>query len=452
MHASSPHEVTTQNHNQPCRPYTSACAFAWRFHTSGSMSFAVVRLSPYAQRPSLRNTRPSRADAASQTSEAAETRGVGLKECERHPIDGVARRTRSPGGRRGRERLRSATDSTACNPWHNCALAMVHNTGQASSSMNIPMQPNRIEPPKRLSAIAATLALATVALAVAIPAHAQSYLKPTPPPHSYEERFRLEVDVLYGSYDTQLRIDQQPGAGGTTPTPGTVLSGEDDLGLASSQFLGQVELTLLPGKHHMVRLNGLSMRRDGHKVLTRSVSFEDEDYVVGERVDSFLNLSFVGLTYGYLPFRTDRYELGVTFGIQIASVSANAEVRSRVIREADSAAGPLPLFGIEGRFDFTRRLSVDMRYQYFGLNTIELQASIGDAVGVDVQELREAINDKTATVQDGRLALRWRQNQHFVYGLGYRYFNINVESPLTDPAGAVTIGLTGPVLFVQASL
>ncbi|MBC7982325.1 MAG: hypothetical protein H7Y02_00570, partial [Candidatus Obscuribacterales bacterium] len=107
---------------------------------------------------------------------------------------------------------------------------------------------------------------------------APSYLSPNPPPNSIEDRFRLEVDLLRGSYDTQLRFDP------TIQTPGTTLSAEDDLGLDDSQLVLQLELTLLPGKHHLVRLHGLSMRRDGFKVLNRTVVFDTSTYNAGERV------------------------------------------------------------------------------------------------------------------------------------------------------------------------
>lgn len=301
--------------------------------------------------------------------------------------------------------------------------------------------------------LSAVLSLAIGTLSLSAPAHAQSYLSPEPPRTAVDDRFRLEVDVLYGAYDTQVRLDEVVAVGGVdVVTPGTAVSGEEDFGLASTRFLGQVELTLLPGDHHMVRLNGLSMRRDGSETLTRNVSWDNDDFLVGERVDSHLNLSLIGLTYGYLPLRTDRYELGLSFGLQILSVSANAEVRSRMIRESESAAGPIPMWGIEARYEFTRRWSVDARFQYFGLNMIELLADVGDAFGADVQDVYDELANKTGTIMDGRIALRWRQNQHLVYGLGYRYFDLDVQSPDSDPAGAVTLSLTGPMMFVQASL
>jgi len=227
-------------------------------------------------------------------------------------------------------------------------------------------------------------------------------------------------------------------AGTTTVTPGTAISAESDLGLATTQYLGQVELTLLPSRHHMVRLNALTMNRDAQHLLTRNVSWDNDNYLVGERVDSMLHMSLVGLTYGYLPFRTDRYELGVSIGVQIASVDANAEVRSRVIRSSESATGPIPLIGFEGRFDFTKRWSVDARWQHLALSWAE-------SFGAD-------LNGVQASITDSRIALRWRQNQHLLFGLGYRQFKLDVQAPNSDPSGVVTLDLTGPVLFMQASL
>lgn len=271
-------------------------------------------------------------------------------------------------------------------------------------------------------------------------ADAQSYLSPDPPPHAYDDRFRLEVDLLFGGYDTSLRLDRATtsAAGVTSITPGTTLSAENDLALAKSQLIPQLELTLLPGKHHVVRLGGLSMRRSGSTIVNRTINFGSSTYTINDRVDSHLNVSMIGLTYGYLPFRADRYELGLSFGIQISSIDANAEVRTLPPRNAETGVAPVPLLGIEGRFDFTRRWSVDARYQYMTLSLFE-------SLGAD-------LNNVAGTITDGRFALRFRQNQHLIYGLGYRYFNLDVNSADSDTPGQVQLKLGGPVLFVQGSL
>jgi hypothetical protein len=98
----------------------------------------------------------------------------------------------------------------------------------------------------------------------------------------------------------------------------------------------------------------------------------------------------------------------------------------------------LPLFGIEGRYEIARHWSVDARYQY-------LSAALVETFGADLK-------GKEGTVTDGRIAVRFRQNQHIVYGLGYRFFELEFLAPSSDPAGAVSMKMTGPMLFMQGSL
>ena len=153
-------------------------------------------------------------------------------------------------------------------------------------------------------------------------------------------------------------------------------------------------------------------------------------YVPGERVDSELNLKLFGLTYGYRFIARERAELAATFGVQIASVEANAVVRSRVIREAESGVAPLPLIGLEGRYDFTERWSVEGRLQYLTVNVEDVDGSLLDA----------------------RLALTWRLNPYLVFGLGYRSFAIDVDSRDLSNPGLVDMSIAGPLLFARASL
>ncbi|MGH8178954.1 MAG: hypothetical protein ACREV5_22060 [Steroidobacter sp.] len=247
---------------------------------------------------------------------------------------------------------------------------------------------------------------------------------PKPPPRVVEDRFRAEVLLLGAAYDTTLRIDE------ALTLPGTVISAEDDLALDDSQLLPQAEITLLPGEHHLLRLNGMSTRRSAQTLLERTIEFDDEVYLVGERVDSELNLTMVGLTYGYRFVVRDRGELAATFGIQVAEVEANAVVRSRVIRDAESGVAPLPLVGLEGRFDFSNRWSVEGRAQY-------LTADIEDVDG---------------DILDARLALTWRVNPYFLIGLGYRTFSIDVDSRDEETPGLVEMTMDGPLLFMRASL
>jgi hypothetical protein len=247
---------------------------------------------------------------------------------------------------------------------------------------------------------------------------------PKPKPHVVEDRFRAEVSFLGAAFDTKLRIDPSPALRGTE------LDTETDLALDDSQFLVLGELTLLPGDRHLVRLSGLSSRRSAETVLTRRIVFENETYFAGEHVDSELNLNLFGLTYGYRFVASERAELAASFGIQIADVEANAVVRSRVVRDSESGVAPLPLIGFEGRFDFTKRWSVEARIQYLSARIEEVDGSIMDA----------------------RLAISWRANPHLLFGLGYRSFSVDIDSENESTPGFVDMQISGPTLFVRASL
>lgn len=270
-------------------------------------------------------------------------------------------------------------------------------------------------------------AIAFVALGPASQAAENSNLPdwaPKPKPNVIEDRFRAEVSFLGAAFDTEIRIDP------STTVQGTQVSAEDDLALDQSQFLILGELTLLPGDRHLVRLSGLSARRSADTLLERGIVFEDDVYFRGERISSELNLTLFGLTYGYRFIASERAELAATFGIQVAEVEANAVVRSRVVRDAESGVAPLPLVGLEGRFDFTRRWSAEVRLQYLTAN----------------------IEDVDGSIMDARAAIAWRANPHLVFGLGYRSFAVDIDSQNDSTPGVVEMKISGPTLFMRASL
>lgn len=247
---------------------------------------------------------------------------------------------------------------------------------------------------------------------------------PKPKPRVLEDKLRAEALILYAGYDTTLRVDE------SLTDQGTLISAEDDLGLDDAEILPQAEITLLPGERHLVRLSGFASHRSAEKILDKLIEFDNEVYLPGERVDSELNLTMVGFTYGYRFIVRDRGELTATLGVQVSEVEANAVVRSRVIRDSESGVAPLPLIGVEGRYDFTQRWGFEGRAQYLTADIDEVDGEILDA----------------------RAAITWRMNPHFVLGLGYRTFTIQVDSRDADDPGLVDMSIDGPLLFMRASL
>jgi hypothetical protein len=247
---------------------------------------------------------------------------------------------------------------------------------------------------------------------------------PKPRPNVVEDRFRAEVMMLGATYDTDIRIDP------TLATPGTPINAEDDLGLDDSDLLPLAEITLLPGDRHLLRLSGFGMRRSAQKRINRTIVFDDQTYLPNELVNSTLNVTMLGLTYGYSIVKMQQLDVALTFGIQVIEVEANAVVRSRVVRDAETGVTPLPLAGVEGRYDFNEHWSAEMRLQYISVEFDEVDGSVMDA----------------------RAALTWRKNPWLVFGVGYRMFGVEVDSQDIDTPGRVDLEMAGPLLFMRASL
>jgi hypothetical protein len=56
------------------------------------------------------------------------------------------------------------------------------------------------------------------------------------------------------------------------------------------------------------------------------------------------------------------------------------------------------------------------------------------------------------SILDARLGVTWRMNPYLALGLGYRSFQIDVDSADEDTPGFVDLKITGPLLFVRASM
>lgn len=252
-----------------------------------------------------------------------------------------------------------------------------------------------------------------------------------PKPRVVEDLFRAEVSVVGASFDTTVRLDDD-----NSTVRNTDINIEDDLGLDDMRSLIQAEITFLPGERHLLRLGGQATRRAANKQLQRTITFEDDTFMVNARVASKLDLTLFGLTYGYRFLKRERYELDGTFSVQIAEIDANITGRNangtqiRSTQDAEDGVAPVPMIGLEGRFDFGSRWSAEGRFQFVGANTDGIEASIIDS----------------------RLAVTWRQNPYLVYGVGYRRFAIKADVDRDDDSGRVDLSISGPMLFLRGSL
>ena len=246
----------------------------------------------------------------------------------------------------------------------------------------------------------------------------------SPPSRLIEDRLRVEVGLWNASIDSSLRSDT------TAQQPGTELDGESDAGLSDHGLMADIELALLPGEHHVFRVNGLSSHRTGSAVLTRNVQFDGNNYLIGDLVKSTLNADMLGVGYAYRIFRMPRFELDAGVDVQISSVEANVFVPKRQFRESDAGVAPVPLLDIETRVEVLPKWQLQARYRWLG-------GSAGDTRGHYL---------------DWQAGVQWQFSQHLGLGLHYRALGLRVDSQATSLPGAVRIDYRGAQLAFRASL
>ena len=238
------------------------------------------------------------------------------------------------------------------------------------------------------------------------------------------DRLAADIGAMWAQIKTEARVDE------SAEELGDEFSAEDDFGLAETKVMVMPELTLFPGKRHLIHLNGMTIKRSASTVLTRDILYSGDIYEAGRPVVSNLDLTFVGMTYGYQFIDRPRFNLAATVGIQIGDLKTNAEVVGEILREPTGDIAPVPVVGLESQAIFGRRWVVEARAQYSSISTADIEGKLLDA----------------------RLAVLWQLNPHLGFGAGYRLFQLEVESFSDDSAGFVDMEFKAPLLFIRSSL
>jgi hypothetical protein len=260
-------------------------------------------------------------------------------------------------------------------------------------------------------------ALLTLLACSAVRAEDGPYFSPT------TERVRISLGVLSSKAATNARIDS------TTGTQGTPFNAEDDLGLDSSKIGPKFQAMIRVSERHRLRFDYFTLDRQAFKILERPITFRNQDYVLGDPVDSQLSLRTLGITYGYSIIRRDKFELAGTFGVNLLDFSARAKVQqpTRRIDQREDQAGPFPTLGLETTWVISKRWYLDARFQYLKLSISDLDGSLG--------------------FYEAALLYRYRANVSM--GLGYNKVRVKVSSTKATESGFFDFDTKGPELFLR---
>ncbi len=237
------------------------------------------------------------------------------------------------------------------------------------------------------------------------------------------DHFALRGIYYQPSLTTDGRFDSDAG------TPGTLFSGEDDLGLDDEANQGRMEVLLRMKERHRVRIDYLKLDRFGANRLTRQINYRNSIYNVNDFVETDLNWRMLGVTYTWSALRRERFEIGVGLGLHFVEAQAKSEIRARNITEDGSGVGVLPTVAVDGTWRISKRWAVTGHAQYLAVSSTDVDGSFAD-YHLDVQ---------------------YRLRRNLAIGLGYSAIKLDADIDSNDLPGSLVLDASGPELFFRVS-
>lgn len=217
------------------------------------------------------------------------------------------------------------------------------------------------------------------------------------------------------------------------PIAGTGVDFEDDLGMADSEWLPDVQLGARLGNRFRIELEWYQLNRTSSKVLTKDIVWDDTTYHAGVDVDSKFKTTVYRGAFGWSFIKRPNIEVGADLGLHATNFYASVEGQgsingnvSQIAREARDAWVPLPTIGGYFGWNISPMFSVNARIDWLSLTVGDYSGGITDIWG----------------------AFNARVSRHVGVGAGWRYTNYHINATKNDWEGYVRYKYSGPAFFL----
>lgn len=230
-----------------------------------------------------------------------------------------------------------------------------------------------------------------------------------------KDKFKLSVGGFFPAIDSQLKVDSKEFG------KGTEIDLEDDLGFNEDVNLFRIEGYWRFAPKHRLYLGYYGFGRDTQKTLETEIEWDDKIFEVGVEIYSEWDIDFVYGKYGYSFIQGDKWEVSGSLGLyylknvirirgeaRIEGNGGEGEVSKEVSEEA-SLELPIPLFGLTAEYYITPKWRVIGNVSYFTIS----------------------LNEWDGSIFDFSTNLEYLFHKNFGIGLGYLYFDADVERDRT---------------------
>ena len=237
-----------------------------------------------------------------------------------------------------------------------------------------------------------------------------------------QERFTFRVGAqLFTNFTTRLRVDS------ATLGLGTELVVEDDLSVEDSLQVGRLDGAYHFNQRHSIAASFYDIQRTGTSVLSRDISFGDENFSVNAIVKSDFDQSIIKLAYRYQFLDRPKFDLRASFGLHMMKINTELATTDGSRSQTVDADAPLPVFGIQGAYRFSPKWRV-----------------VGSAEWFDVEA-----GDYKGTFLDALFSIEYEISERYGVGFGFNRFELDVEMDAENFNGEVTVTFDAAVLYFK---
>ena len=200
-------------------------------------------------------------------------------------------------------------------------------------------------------------------------------------------------------------------------------------------------------RRNSIEFEFFQLKRDGFIDLIPDPIAVGDLIIESGSINTVFDIGLSRVTYGFSLKHSKRMNLQLKGGLHIADLSVGLQLQGAVCdaglgqlppgcpvgqtppQESEEVTAPLPHFGVSYGYAISEKIAA--RFQVIGF-AIEIDNIDGSLLELDAD-------------------IDWRPWRNFGFGLGLRYFNLNVESKGANLNGEFDLEYYGPAVFVSGS-
>ena len=268
-----------------------------------------------------------------------------------------------------------------------------------------------------------TIAIVAVLLGSAGPAWAQARYDGEEP----LERFSIRLGG-FRQQDTNSTIRVNSNVLGL----GTIIEVEDTLNVEDNVTVARLDGFFRFNPRHRLDWSHYSTKREGNVRVTDAdgIQIGDEIFEFGDGISTELKTTLIKIGYSWSFINVAKYEFFVGAGLNFRDLSYTCVNDLGVSTESDSedAAIPLPVFTFGGRFNFSKKTMVHLKYEAFALK-------VGDYEG---------------RFQDTTFLFDYNTFKHVGFGGGLNSFQFDLTLEDDEFTGEVETSYLAFLLYLKA--